>query len=527
MLARALVDAGVRVVFTPGGAELAAALAGGGDPTIRQVPTVSVHGAVAAADGWARRTGRLGVALLPRGAGALAGVAAVEEAWASGSPLLLLASDVPARTGRSRRFSGVLDETADLAAPFAPRTKAVHRVSSAATLEATVAAAATAALQPPCRPVMVQLPADLLTAAVHDQPEDADAVDAPPEPPRIEHVQLRRAGNLVDASQRVLLWAGGGALRSGAGVALAELAEKVGAPVITTTSSAGILPARHPCLVGLPPHLPEVGTLWDDADLVIAIGTDFDGPATQEWAQPPPRALIAVNVDAGDAGKNYQPDVLLRGDAATLTKALANTVSYRGGTAVVRSRLDDIRTRVWARLTEDEPTAAGFVRAFDAAVGDRTVVAVDPGHAGQWLAGFREWTLPRTLLHPAGHSATRGWAVRAALGAATEGHDPVVAVTDAQGLLAAAADLPAVATHGGQVTILVVDDRGDTASPDLLAVARSLGLAADAVADLADGLTAGVEAGVADVERARVVLARGRLPEPPTAAGRWYRRQHD
>src|SRR5690606_21150037 len=123
-------------------------------------------------------------------------------------------------------------------------------------------------------------------------------------------------------------------------------AEKVGAPVMTTVQAAGLLPARHPCLVGMPPHLPQVGRLWDDADLVVAIGTDFDEQATQGLRLPPPENLIAINIDAVDAGRHYRPDVLLRGDARTLTKALADTVGYRGGTAVVRSRLEEVRAAV-------------------------------------------------------------------------------------------------------------------------------------------------------------------------------------
>src|SRR5256885_555845 len=97
-----------------------------------------------------------------------------------------------------------------------------------------------------------------------------------------------QAAERIAPSRRPLIWAGGGALQAGAGQAVAQLAERLVAPVITTYSARGLLPADHPCLVADSPHVPEVGGLWDEADLVIAIGTDLDGPMTLNWTMPPP-----------------------------------------------------------------------------------------------------------------------------------------------------------------------------------------------------------------------------------------------
>ena len=80
---------------------------------------------------------------------------------------------------------------------------------------------------------------------------------------------------------------GGGARDAAA--AVAALAERLAAPVITTYGAAGVLPPGHPCAVGLPPHAPAAGRLWDEADVVLAIGSDLDGVQTQNFAQPQPR----------------------------------------------------------------------------------------------------------------------------------------------------------------------------------------------------------------------------------------------
>ena len=112
-------------------------------------------------------------------------------------------------------------------------------------------------------------------------------------------------------SRRPLVWAGGGALQAGAGEAVAAVAERLVAPVILTYSARGLLPPGHPCLVEAPPHVAEVGALWDEADVVLAVGTDFDGMMTQGWKQPQPPHLVQVNVDPADASKNYLPDLLI------------------------------------------------------------------------------------------------------------------------------------------------------------------------------------------------------------------------
>ena len=114
-------------------------------------------------------------------------------------------------------------------------------------------------------------------------------------------MQLDRAAELLERARRPLVWAGGGALQSGAGEAVGRLAERLVAPVILTYSASGLLAPGHPCLVEAPPHVPEVGALWDEADVVVAVGSDFDGMMTQGWKMPQPPHLVAINVDPTDA----------------------------------------------------------------------------------------------------------------------------------------------------------------------------------------------------------------------------------
>ena len=93
----------------------------------------------------------------------------------------------------------------------------------------------------------------------------------------------------------------------------------------------GLLAPDHPCAVPGPVHAREVGALWDEADVVVAIGTDFDGTMTQNWKMPAPPVLIALNLDEVEASKNYRADVTLVGDARAVLEQLIPRVAPRQG----------------------------------------------------------------------------------------------------------------------------------------------------------------------------------------------------
>ena len=278
---------------------------------------------------------------------------------------------------------------------------------------------------PPSRPVYVEIPTDLLAA---------DSADAEAETSDYEwHAGLDAADlgpalELLTEAERPLIWAGGGALRSGAAKAVGELATRLPAPVITTYQAAGLLGREHPCDVGLPPFVPEAGALWDEADLVVAIGSDLDGTSTQNWAQPRPPRMLAINVDADDASKNYTPDLVLVGDARVVCEALVERLPDRAGGAALASELERVREQAWVRLDEEEPDAVEFLRSVARALPDEAVIVCDMCIPGYWLGGFYRPPAPRRLLYPLGWG-TLGCAFPQALGAALAGAGPTVSAS--------------------------------------------------------------------------------------------------
>jgi thiamine pyrophosphate-dependent acetolactate synthase large subunit-like protein len=522
---------GVDVAFgLPGVHNLALWEALRGSP-IRLVGVRHEQAAVYAADGYARATGRLGVALTTTGPGAANTLGAVGEAWASRSPVLVVATDIPAALRRPGVYRGVLHETTDQAAMFAPVVKDVQVAADADGIGAAAAAAIAAATSAPRRPAYLQVPTDLLSAPAAPAPGGGNGShgSAPP---------WRTATELIDAAERPLIWAGSGA--QDAGAELGRLAERLAAPVITTYGAAGALRPSHPCLAGMPPHVEPVGRLWDEADLVISIGSDLDGVQTQNFAMPQPPRMVAVNLDRADATKNYAADVALECDAREGSRMLAEEVAARDALDGLAKRLHEVRADACAAL---DGRALRFLDAIRFAVPDDGVVVADMCIPGYWLAGFHTPYEPRKLQIPLGWG-TLGYAFPAALGASLAGTGPVVAVAGDGGFLFAAGELATVAQERLPLTLVIVDDGGygmlrydqdvtgaerygvDLATPDFAALAQAFGIRAETVDGLDDVFGEALAGHVEDPEPSVLVA---RTPEPlvppPNTSPNWYRRR--
>ena len=299
-------------------------------------------------------------------------------------------------------------------------------------------------------------PTDLLAADVGVRGWTADG----PGPVAPDRAAVGAAVSVLAGARRPLVWAGGGALRDGAGEAVGALAEALAAPILLTYGARGLLPPSHPCLVGLPPHVPEAGALWDEADAVVAVGSDLDGMNTQNWAQPQPPALVAVNLDRADATKSYAADVVIEADAGAGAAALAAALPGRGGLTEVAEQLTALRTRARARLAREQPAELEFLDAFAAAVPPEAVVVADMCIPGYWLGGFHPVPAPRRFQYPVGWG-TLGFAFPAAIGAAAaDPSRPVVAVCGDGGFLFACGELATVAQERLPITVLLVDDGG-------------------------------------------------------------------
>jgi len=485
-----------------------------------------------AADGFARATGIPAVCLTTTGPGAANTVAGVGEAWAARSPLIVLASDVAKNLRRPGTVRGSLHECADQPGLFQPVTKARFAVERPQALPAMLRSAWTATLTAPARPVYVGVPADLLGARA----EPAEV--ARPSLPAREPVpaEVERAAAILDQSERIVIWAGGGAIAAGAEGAIAELAERLGAPVVTTHRARGVVPPGHPGYLGLPPLEPAVAALLENAHCLLAFGSDFDGPMTRNWTMPRPPLLVHVNVDPDDLRKNFPADAGIVADARRGAAALGRRCAGRPvDLAALRARLQALRLEVWADLRHTSATAdaARFVDTVAGAMPGGTRVVTDMTIPGHWVAHYLQVDAPRRIFTPAW--GTLGMAVPMAIGVATA-CEPVLAIVGDGGFLYAAGELLTIARESLPIVILIVDDAGYGAlrygqtgvaragvsweSPDFVGWAASVGLPAERVSGTGDDLASALRRAFRRGGPA-LVVTRASLEPPRTISLRW------
>jgi acetolactate synthase-1/2/3 large subunit len=472
-----------------------------------------------AADGYARATGRLGVALTTTGPGAANVVAATGEAWACHSPVLVVATDIPTTSRRPGEYRGVLHEIIDQASFFRPVTKAVVRVERAADLYADTVLAGRLAMRAPRRPVYLEVPTDLLTAKVPEPAPLLDAVPAVLTTPVLDEVVAA-----LRAARRPLLWLGGGATAAQAGPAAEAVAVRLGAPVLCSYGGRGLLPADSVCLVPLPPHSRPAGDLWDAADAVLVVGSDLDAMNTQGFRQPRPPVLLSLDLAPS---VNEPADVYVQVDA-------------REGLTLLAAQLPAQQRRPWWTRPAGRELHAGpgtaLLDALESGLPQDAVVVADMCVAGYWYGGFGRVSRPRGLAYPVGWG-TLGFGFPAALGSCLSGR-PTVALVGDGGFLYACGDLATAAQERLPVTVVLVDDGGygmlrydfeqqgeqpvgtELEPPDFVALAQAFRVAARQVtvpqlgAAVAEGIASGAP---------NLVVVKARLEPPPNTSPNWYR----
>ena len=498
--------------------------------TVRIVGVRHEQACVYAADGYARATGRLGVALTTTGPGAINALAAFGEAAVSGVPVLLISSDVSTALRSPDGPRGILHEMGDQAAPFAALGRPARTVASADEALAAVADAMALTLSAPRGPAYIGIPSDILNA-----PWNGSLPPLPPtQVPAPASDQVADLAGLVADSPRIVIWSGGGVSQSGpAGeAAVRSLAERLGAPVVTTYAGRGVL-AGHPLAVETSTHEPEVEALIGGADLLIVVGSGFDAMHTKNWkmAVPARRAAIALGAEIG---RTIQWDLLMQADLIATINALLPLLPAEPRQPWAPA---DVRDRVQSRLRADARTspAIDFVSAIDSWP-EQGVIVTDMCIPGYWTSSHGRQPRPRRLLNPVGWG-TLGYALPAAIGPAAAGL-PTLAVCGDGGPMFALGELAALVQEQLPVTLLVVDDGGygmlrfdqqvfghpergvDLVTPDWELLAQSFGIDFAEVND-ADELRDAL-ASAAARPGPSLILQRTLLYPPASTSPRWF-----
>ena len=489
-----------------------------------------------ASDGLYRATGELSAALLTSGPGAANAVAAFGEAFVSGSPVLVLASEVNHALRSSRGPRGILHEMADQGAMFEAFGAPARRARSKQEAIASTVLALRDAWGPPAIGSYVGIPTDVLgepwTAAIPHLPRLPGPTPDPHE--------VTVLAELVSVSSRVVIWAGGGVVAGGAEDLVRTLAHRLGAPVVTSYAGRGLL-SGDPLLVDAPVHEPEVGALLADADLLLVLGSSFDGMNTKNWriALPDRRAAVTL----GDLiVETVDWDCLIRSDIAATMEALIDALDDMG--VQPRSPWVDpssVRPSILRRLREDPrtSTAVAWVEQIDLAWPAEGAVICDMAVGGYWYGGYSSQPRPRRLQYPVGWG-TLGYALPAAIGPASVGI-PTLAICGDGGPMFALGELATYAQESLPITLMIVDDGGygmlrfdqqvfghpergvDLLTPEWASLGAAFGIAVERVDgpdQVAAALSRAWEANLRG--EPRIIVWSQRLYPPRTTSPRWF-----
>jgi len=532
-LAQALVHLGVDVAFGLPGVHNLPIWEAFEALGIRIIGVRHEQTAAYAADGYSRATGKLGVALVTTGPGAANAIGATGEAFTVGSRILVMATDIDTAIRRPGVFRGALHECKDQTGMFEPVTKATWYATEADKLGEDTLAAGREALAAPSGPVYLGVPLDVLNGAA---PTILDLSE--PERTNIELTssELHSAATKINKATNPLIWAGGGAVAAGCGGNVARLAELIAAPIMTTYGAKGLVSYEHPNVLVSPPQVPLSEALWNEADLVIAIGSDFDAMMTKSWGMQQPRQLLAINVNPADASKNYATDQVLCGDANVVLEQLLPSISDSGRNEGIVARVAEIDRQVWADAENECADATNFLDIIRNTLPPNANIVADMCVAGYWSGGFCRVPEPRKLAYPVGWG-TLGFALPASIGTATADTGPTVVIAGDGGFLYAPGELATIMQEDIPLTIVVIDDGGygmlkfaqdyaglpnqgvDLHTPDFAQLAESFGLDARSVIGLGDDFALALKEGIAS-GRPNLIWAKARLLPPPNTSTR-------
>ncbi len=421
----AIEAAGVEVVFGIPGVHTLALYDGLHGRNVRHILARHEQGAGFMADGYARATGKPGVALIITGPGITNVSTAVGEAYADSSPVVVISSQVEREYAGKMR--GNLHDLRDQSGLMSIITKQSSVVNDHAAIAGQVYEAIQSATAGRPRPVHVEVPLDVLAAqGPFAEPELHPTYRAVP---AIETVG--KAAAALASARRPIIYVGGGAVD--ASEPITGIAELIGAPVLCSIMGKGVVADDHPYALGhaWDPWGREnpVDALLAEADLVLVIGSKLGAQETNFWQMPLPKRMIRVDIDASELHLNYpDPEIGIVADARATAESLLEALRGHGDAAPRWSveEVGDVRRQIAA--ARHDPQFGGYIDAMREALPREGIIVQDMTMMSYRMNDAFPVYEPRTYLFPSSYG-TLGFSVPAAIGAKVGRPDvPVVAV---------------------------------------------------------------------------------------------------
>lgn len=444
---------GVKLVFgIPGGAILPFydAL---GQSGLRHILARHEQGAGFMAQGLARATGQVGVAIATSGPGVANLLTAIADANADSIPLVCISGQVPQSLLGTDAFQEI--DALGLARPI---TKAAFMAHKPEDLLHLIPEAFRLAASGRPGPVLIDFPKDVQLAhcAVAAWPEPGK-----PDPqPRPDAAGLEKAAALLRASQRPLLYVGGGVMQAGASGLARRLAEHLDAPVAMTLMGLGAIAPEHPLALGmLGMHaVPSTNLALQACDVLVALGARFDDRATGRLAAFCPDAkVVHVDIDPAELGKLRRPDAALHAGAGEALEALLRACppqtrpGWRAQVAALKA--------AHGHAAEGPGLGPAALMRACAELLPEAMVTSDVGQHQMWVAQHYPFRRERQWL-TSGGLGTMGFGLPAAIGAAlADPSRPAICFSGDGSLLMNVQELATLAETGAWVKVVLLDNR--------------------------------------------------------------------
>jgi len=421
---------GVDVVFgLPGGANLPTydAFVNGG---LRHILVRHEAGGGHAAEGYAKATGKVGVAFATSGPGATNLITPITDAMMDSVPVVFITGQVRTELLGTDGFQEA--DTIGITMPIVKHSVMITRPQD---IPRAIHEAFHIARSGRPGPVLVDIPQDLSRAEIDYEP--VTDVRLPGYQPRVEgnQKQIRQAAKALASSQRPVIYAGGGVVNAEAAEELTEFATSDRFPVTCTLMGLGAFPAPHEQWLGM---LGMHGTraanyAMDEADLICAVGARFDDRITGKLSEFAPRAkFIHIDVDPAEISKNVPAHIPIVGDAKHVLAKLL--IEYRAiGADPARleswwSRIDGWKAKyplAYEDSSDNEIKPQYMVQALYEATKGEAIVTSDVGQHQMWAAQYYDFPKPRRWINSGG-LGTMGFGLPAAMGAAVGCPDQLV-----------------------------------------------------------------------------------------------------
>ncbi len=378
---------------------------------IRHILTSHEQGAAHAADGYARASGKVGVCLATSGPGATNLVTGIATAYMDSIPMVAITGNVSLNLLGKDSFQEV-----DITGITMPITKHNFIVKDICELADTVRKAFRIAQEGRPGPVLIDIPKDITAQYAEYEPEKKEVPQRFTE--YISDKAIAKALELINQSERPIIFAGGGVTASDASEELLELVEKLKAPVTLSLMGMGTFPATHELYTGMVGmHGTKTSNLAvTECDLLIAIGVRFSDRVISKLDRFAPKAkILHIDVDAAEVNKNIRVAHPIIGDVKAVLRCLNQGVISREREEWL-DFIRDLKERYPLRVTGEELTPQYILdKIYELTKGD-AILATEVGQHQIWTAQHYKFTKPRTLM-TSGGLGTMGFGLGASIGA--------------------------------------------------------------------------------------------------------------